>query len=188
MIKRTTIKIIFVPGSGGGSVYDHWFPYVQQHLTRYGIEVVAKEFPDPVIARSQYWLPYIKNVLKADNKSILIGYSTGATACLRYAEQNKIFGSILVAPSCRHYDDEHEKASGYFDNIWNWEKIKNNQRWIVQFSSEDDPYIPIDESQYINQMLDSEYFECTDQGHFGDDVFKEKFPEIVEIVRNKLGV
>lgn len=93
---------------------------------------------------------------------------------------------IVVAANHSHMDDYHEKISGYFDQPWNWDSIKQNQQWIVQFSSLDDPYIPIHEARHINSQLDSEYYEYDNHGHFGEDIFKTEFPEIITVIRQKL--
>jgi len=68
---------------------------------------------------------------------------------MRFAETNKILGSILVGACYTDLGDEGEKASGYYSRPWEWDAIKGNQRWIVQFASIDDPYIPIKEARYI---------------------------------------
>lgn len=105
---------------------------------------------------------------------------------MRFAENNKIYGSVLVGACYTDLGEMSERVSGYYDHPWNWEKIKENQKWIVQFASTNDPYIPIEEARYIHKSLETEYNEFTDQGHFGGDYFKEEFPEIVEVIKSKL--
>lgn len=178
-------KAIFLPGNDGGSPKDGWFPYLKTALNKLGVEVIDKEFPDNDIARSKYWLPFIKE-LGADENTILIGHSTGAIASMRYAEENKILGSALVAGYHTDLDDEREKESGYFDKPWNWEAIKNNQKWILQFNSTDDPWIPINEAHFVHNKLNTDYHEFTDQGHFGGDREKDTFPELLEALKKKL--
>lgn len=81
--------------------------------------------------------------------------------------------------------DHKEKLSGYFDAPWNWNKIKNNQNWILQFASLDDPWIPIAESRFVHNQLQTEYQEYHDQGHFGTDCNKTTFPEIIAAIHTK---
>ena len=136
------LKAIIVPGNGDDNPEDKWFPYVQKELTKLGIETINVKFPDPILARKEYWLPFLKK-LGADKNTILIGHSSGAIAAMRFAEKNKIFGSVLVGSYVSHLNNEDEKKSGYFDTPWNWSIIKNNQNWIIQFASTNDPFIPI---------------------------------------------
>ena len=42
------------------------------------------------------WLPFMKENLLVDEETIIIGHSSGACAAVRYAEENKVAGIILV--------------------------------------------------------------------------------------------
>jgi hypothetical protein len=179
------IKIILIYGNGNSTVNDHWLQYVKTEFEKHDLEVILKDFPDLPLAREKYWIPFLEN-LGADENTVLIGHSTGAIAAMRYAEAHKILGSVLVAAYHTDGGDANEKASGYFDRPWDWEVIKKNQQWIIQFSSTDDPYIPIEESQFVHDKLQTEYHEYTDQGHLGDDIQKKTFPELVEAVMKKI--
>lgn len=178
------MKAILIPGNGGGTPQDSWFPYLEQELPKLGIEVINQQFPDSQLARKEYWLPFIKE-LGADENTILIGHSSGALAAMRYAETNKILGSVLVGACYTDQGEESEKMSQYYDTPWQWEAIKNNQQWIIQFASTDDPFIPIDEARYIHQHLGTEYHEYTDKAHFGFPTEMLEFSELVEVLRTK---
>ena len=68
-----------------------------------------------------------------------------------------------------------------------WEKIKKNQNWIIQFASLDDPFIPIEQSRHIHKVLDTEYYEYKDQKHFGSEHYSpKKFPDLLEKLLEKL--
>ncbi|MES2503729.1 MAG: alpha/beta fold hydrolase [Myxococcota bacterium] len=182
MTAISNTKVIFIPGNGGGGPNDSWFPYLKRELKQLGLTVIASEFPDNVLARESYWIPFLKDELGADKNTILIGHSSGAIAAMRFAESNKILGSVLVGAYYTDLDNENEKLSGYFDRPWNWAAIKQNQSWVALFASTDDPWIPIEEPRHIRDMLAPEYFEYSDQGHFGGDRVKESFPEIVQLI------
>ncbi|MCX5923932.1 MAG: alpha/beta hydrolase [Candidatus Dependentiae bacterium] len=183
-----TIKVIFIHGNGGCSPKDNWFPYLKSELEKLGLQVIARQFPDAVLARSCYWLPFLKNELSADEFTIIVGHSSGALAAMRFAENNKLLGSILIAAMHTDLEIESEILSGYFDTPWDWQAIKDNQQWIVQFASTDDPWIPIAEPRFVHQKLNSQYHEFTNQGHFGGDYFKKEFPEIVKVIKKKLSL
>lgn len=176
------IKIILIPGNSGGGPHDAWFPYLREKLGALGYTVIASEFPDNDLAREKYWLPFIKDSLNADEQTVLIGHSSGAVAAMRYAEKNKILGSILVGVCYTDLGDQKETISGYYNRPWNWEKIQNNQEWIIEFASTDDPYIPIEEQRFIKQKLNADYYEFTDKGHF----MQKEFPQLYEALKAKL--
>lgn len=179
------IKIIFIPGNGNSTTNDNWFPTVKKELEMAGLEVVAAQFPDPELARSSFWLPFLLDELKVDENTVLVGHSSGAIAAMKLAENHKILGSVLVGAYYTDLGMESEKLSGYFDSKWDWQSIASNQKWTILFASQDDKWIPIEHPRYIHKQLNCEYHEYTDQGHFGGDYFKPDFPELTTaILRN----
>ncbi|MCE5293787.1 MAG: alpha/beta hydrolase [Chlamydiales bacterium] len=178
------MKAIFIHGNGGSSPNDNWFPYLKVELEKLGVEVIAKQFPDAVLARSSYWLPFLDS-LQPDEHTFIVGHSSGAIAAMRYAETHKILGSALIGTYYTDLDIPAETQSGYFDAPWNWETIKKNQSWIIQFAGTNDPWIPIEEARMVRDKLATEYHE-SDGGHFGGDCNKTTFPELLEALKSKL--
>ena len=177
------MKAIIIPGNGSTDITENWFQSVKKELEKLGIELIAENMPDPELARKKYWVPFIKEKLSTED-AILIGHSSGSVATLKYLEENKAKLAILVGVCYTDLGDEDEKKSGYYDTPWDWGKIKINAEKIVIFASKDDPYIPISEPRFIKEKLNAEYHEYENEGHFGSDVGKTEFPEIVDIVKN----
>lgn len=180
-------RVVLLHGNGGGTGKDNWFPFVQSALQRQGVEVIAPDLPDSVLARKTYWFPYFKDVIHIGPNDIVVGHSSGALAILKYAEHNRIGASVLVGTYYTDLGYEDERTSGYFDTPWDWQKIKSNQQWTAIFASSDDPYIPIEEPRHIRDQLGSEYFELQHQGHFGGLRHpKTEFPELLAFLQQKL--
>lgn len=179
-------RIILIHGNDTMRWSYAWMPWVKAELEKLGLEVIGETFPDSIIAREKYWIPFLKDRLKAGKDTILIGHSSGAVAAMRFAEENKLLGSILISPSYTDMGVELERQSGYFDKPWQWEKIRKNQKWIVQFGSKDDPHIPQEEFMHIHEMLNTEYHEFERRGHFFEN--QDTFPEVVGAVKKKLGL
>ncbi len=182
----TKPKIIIIPGNGGSHIAtDHWYAWVRDELRGRGYEVIAEDMPDPVAAHANIWLPHIENTVKADANAIIIGHSSGGVAALRYLETHKLRGVIIIGVMHTDLGFEDEKDSGYYDSPWQWDKIKANAGWIVQFASTDDPYIPIAVPHLIHEQLDSEYYELSDRGHYMTDQnpLNKTFPEILEVIK-----
>lgn len=178
-------KVILLHGSLGCTKDSFWLPYVREELEKLGLPVISETFPQNQIAPMNVWMPFLES-LTPDENTILIGHSSGAILAMRYAEKHPLLGSVLVSAYHTDLDDADEKASGYFDTPWDWEAVKKNQQWIVQFASSDDPFIPIDEARFIHEKLGTDYHEYTNEGHFGLPVDKKQFPEIIEAVKKHL--
>lgn len=180
------VKVILIHGNGGGKASDNWLPYVKKALETLQIEVIARDFPDSQLARASYWIPFLKDELKADAETVIVGHSSGAVCALRYAEKYPLLGSILVGGYYTDLGMSSEKQSEYFDADWQWDTIRKNQQWIIQFASTDDPWIPVEEPRHIHKMLQTEYHEFHDRGHFGGDRVVPEFKECVRELQKKL--
>lgn len=179
-------KVIIIHGNHGGTGEDEWIPWLKANLVKEGFEVLNPTMPDNEVAKSAIWLPYIEQELKADKNTIIIGWSSGAVATMRYTETHKLLGSILIGACYTDTGSKLEKQSGYYDEPWQWDAILDNQKWIVQFNSTDDPVIPIEEARFIHEKLQTEYHEYTDKKHFGWPVPMPEFPELLEIIKSKV--
>ncbi len=180
------MKVILIHGNGNSTPQDNWIPYLKHELEKLQILVVAPQFPDAYLARASSWLPFLEHDLHADDQTILVGHSSGALAAMRFAEHNKLLGSVLIGAMHTDLGIESERLSEYYNKPWLWENIKNNQQWIVQFASTDDPWIPIAEPRFIHEKLQTDYHEFTNQGHFGGDYDKKEFSELLACIKEKL--
>lgn len=160
-------RFVFIHGNGEEATWEYaWAPWLKKKLDVLGYETHFQTMPDPVGARRDIWLPYLHDVIKAGPGDVLIGWSSGATAAMRYAESNKILGSILISPSYTDLGDAKEKQSGYFDDPWNWKAIRSNQKKIALVYGDDDPYIPQSEFAYIAVHLSPDKLKTPGGGHF----------------------
>ena len=176
-------NIILIHGNGGSNSNDVWLPYVQKEMEALGLPVINRTFPDNVRARAQFWLPFISK-LGAGTDTVLIGHSSGAVAAMRYAQNHRILGSVLVGACYTDLGDSSERDSGYYNEGWDWDAIRLNQQFILQFASPDDPYIPITEPRFIQKQLRTKYHELAKRGHFEHNTF----PELVKALRKEIKV
>lgn len=172
-------RFIYIHGNGTTDWASPWAVWLQRQLETKSYGTHFQTMPDPQKARAAYWLPYLKNDVQAGPNDVLIGWSSGAVAAMRYAEANPIKGSILIAPSYTDLGEPSEKESGYFDAPWQWRDIKKNQKHIALISSDDDPYIPQSEFAYIALQLGPTKLKLPGQGHFEA---RQDFPEIMDYI------
>lgn len=180
------MKLVFLHGNGGCTSDMHWYGSADNAFREAGLEVVRRDLPDNDVGHETVWIPFIRDQLLVDEQTILIGHSTGAIAAMRYAEQYPLSGTVLASAYHTDLGMDDEKAGGWFDRPWNWEQIRQHQQWIIQFASVDDPWIPIEEARYINDQLQSDYYEYTDRGHFIGHRDECRFPELVQATLKKI--
>jgi hypothetical protein len=172
-------RIIFTHGNQSTHWSFAWTAWLKQELKSKGFPTFFETFPDSIIARAKYWLPFLKEHVNAGKNDVIVGWSSGAVAAMRYAEENKILGSVLMAPCITDLNDPLEKESGYFDKPWNWTAIKQNQQFIALVHSDNDPFIPQEQFELVAKELNPEVIKLPGAGHF---IEKKTFPEIMDYI------
>lgn len=172
-------RIIFIHGNGTSHWSFGFSKWLKANLDGEGFSTFFETFPDSINARSMYWIPFIKDYIRAGKNDVIIGWSSGAVAAMRYAEENKILGSVLIGPSYTDLGDESEKISGFFDKPWNWDSIQKNQEKIALFYGDDDPYIPQEQFEYIAQKLKPETYKIEGGKHF---IEYQDFPSLLDYI------
>jgi uncharacterized protein len=172
-------RIIFIHGNGTTNWASPWAVWFKKELEKAGYPTHFETFPDSIKARSTYWLPFLKEEIKAGENDVIVGWSSGAVATMRYCEENKILGSVLVSPCYTDLGDDLEKQSGYFDKPWDWQKMKQHQLKTVLVYGDDDPFIPQEEFAVIAKELNTEVIEVKGGKHF---IEKTEMPEVLEYI------
>lgn len=122
--------------------------------------------PDPYEAKEHIWMPFIEDVLGVDENTIVIGHSSGAEAAMRLLEKRKALGLVLVCACHTDLGEESERISNYYSRPWEWELIKSNCQWILQYHSTDDHLVPVEEADFVAEKLKSEYYRLSGRSHF----------------------
>jgi predicted alpha/beta hydrolase family esterase len=143
--------------------------------------------PDAVAAHESVWLPYIRDMLVQGVPTVAIGHSSGAVALMRYAERYPLEGLVLVSGCVTDLGDAGEREAGYYGRPWQWENIRHNCGWIVQFHSDNDPFIPLEgEANVIAEGLALEpgvdYHVLKGRSHF----FTAPFPELLTEIKSRM--
>lgn len=169
-------RFVFIHGNQSTHWSFAWTPWLKERLENLGCETFFETMPDSIIARSEYWLPFMQDHIHIGESDVIIGWSSGAVAAMRYAETHKVKGLVLISPSYTDVGDELEKASGYFDKPWRWEEIKANSPNIALITGDNDPYIPQDEFDVIAKELSATRIVVPNGEHF---IERNEFPELL---------
>lgn len=179
------VRVVILPGNGAGNVFHaNWYGWLQQRLHKPpAITCVLRNMPDPVGARESIWLPFMRDELGCGEDTVIVGHSSGAAAAMRFAESQRVAGLVLVSAYTSDQGDALERRSGYFSRPWEWAKVRANvSGFILQFGSEDDPFLPWAEQQEVADRLQAELHRFEDRGHF----MNSQLPELAEALEPRL--
>lgn len=168
-------RIVYIHGDGVTHWNWGWVARLQQELAAAGFPTSFQLFPDSIEARAQYWLPFLEEHVRAGEADVLLGWSCGAVAAMRYAQSHRVHGLVLVAPYYTDLGEEVVRRSGFVTEPWDFARIRNNTRHIAMFTSDRDPWISQREFGELEALLAAERCVCPGAGHFSE---QEDFREL----------
>ncbi|MCI5050941.1 MAG: alpha/beta hydrolase [Candidatus Pacebacteria bacterium] len=146
-------------------------------------EIIRPEMPNKDYANYQAWSIWFEKVIPylRDNV-ILIGHSLGGGFLMKWLSINILPVSIkqlhLVAPTNNHNSEDYNLGD-FINNEFPGNFSENNIPQIYIYHSEDDPEVPLQESEsYHKQLQNSELIRFKNRGHFLDETFPELFANI----------
>jgi predicted alpha/beta hydrolase family esterase len=136
-------------------------------------EVLNPRMPNASYARYDEWKIYFEALTKVlENNVILIGHSLGGIFLAKYLSENKFPKKIdalflLAAPY-----EENGESLGDFKLGTNLDKVNKQVKKIYILHSEDDPVVPMtDSDKYISALPSAELVVFEDKGHFNTEEF-----------------
>lgn len=160
------MRVVYIHGNKAVSGWRFaWAQWLQCQLIAHGVDTLFETMPDSVDARARYWMPYLAG-LQLGRTDVLLGWSTGAVAAMRYAELHQVGGLVLVAPHYTDLGSQLEAASGWFTAPWDWPAIRANTGHRAVFRSDCDPAVPAAETYHIICQLRAAEYQVPGVGHF----------------------
>jgi len=175
-------RAVIAPGNGGGptGIRDaNFYGWVADALQAGGMDAVVRDMPDPYVASEKVWVPFLRDTLRCGADTVLVGHSSGAAAGLRLAEEVRLGGLVLVSAYATDLGDAMERQAGYFTRPFDWDKIRANCGFVVQFGSPDDPFLPWDAQCEVAEGLGITITRLDGRGHF----MEPTFPELVNAIQ-----
>ena len=162
----------------------NWFPWVKEELEKKGWKVWVPDLPD---SKHPSIIKYNKKIFgnkdwKFNDKSVIVGHSSGAVAILgilqALPENIKIDTAILVGAF------EPSKDDPEYPMISNYDKIKAKTKRFIFIHSDNDPYCPLEEAKFLADKLNGKLIIKKGQGHFNLEHGQQykKFPFLLEFI------
>jgi Tat protein secretion system quality control protein TatD with DNase activity/predicted alpha/beta hydrolase family esterase len=171
-------KIVLLHGWGGNKD-DRFFPWLDELLTKAGHQVIRFNLPNTYLPKQDKWLKEIKKQIGYVNqKTILIGFSLGGSASLRFLEtlsDEKIGAAFLIATPYTHQANI-PVINDFFREPFNWDNIKDASENFFIYGSDDDNFMDLDYLEELAKKLNGQFRSFKDLKHFEI----KKLPELAE--------
>jgi len=175
----------------GNTSQGNWFPWLKNELEERGYKVWVPDLPHSHQPNLQKSINYIFDNWLFDEESIIIGHSAGSVTAMGILEHlsDDIVIDKTILVSAFNNDLGWPELRELFLEPMDFAKIKKHARKIVLLHSDDDPYISLDQPEYIAKQIDAKLIVKKGQGHFNSKTVEAdyaKFPFLLELIfRNK---
>ncbi|MCH8519885.1 MAG: alpha/beta hydrolase [Nanoarchaeota archaeon] len=172
---NTKMKKVIILHGTGSTPQSYWHPYIKEKLEeKEDFQVIIPGLPNTNNPDINITLPYILENYEFDERTILIGHSSGCPLILSILEHINctIQKTILVA--------------GFIDSLnspalqksYNFDKIKSNCRKFIFINSDNDPWGCDDvQGRKMLNALDGDLIIRKGEGHMGSQKFNQEYKE-----------
>ena len=192
------MKKVYLVHCWDGTSNDGWYPWIEQELKKYDVEVVRFDMPNTANPTIEEWVNILnEKVDKLDEETYFMGHSIGCQTIMRYLETKevtKIGGILFVAPwldllpEAVEDEDSYNTAYPWINTPINFEKIKEFSNNINCIFSDNDYFVDLAQEQEFKQKLNAKTIIVNGKGHISqdDDIFE--LNEILELSKEMLKV
>jgi predicted alpha/beta hydrolase family esterase len=125
-----------------------------------------------------------------NDDTLIVGHSSGAVAILGLLEalpdDTRVGTCILVASFMN--DLGWENLRELFMKPFDFERIRTKARKFIFVHSDNDPYCPLEQAEYLCEKVGGELVIIPGQGHFSAEASPEyvRFPALLDIIQGDL--
>ncbi|MGH7196662.1 MAG: RBBP9/YdeN family alpha/beta hydrolase [Candidatus Saccharimonadales bacterium] len=173
-----------------GSPDGNWFQWLKKELEAKGLTVWLPQLPQAEKPSLRKWQLFIKDQcpFPINEGTLIVGHSSGAILALVLAENNMEKIGAIVDVSVFHNNSlQWQPNDNLFDVQFDWTAIRNGVNKLLFIHSDNDPYVPLNQAQYVATKTGAEMIVITGEGHFNlerSDEYKQ-FPKLLEILEER---
>lgn len=162
-------KRIFIIHGWDQNPHSGWYPWLKKELEQRKFEATVVDMPYDQKPDISTWTSHLfQTIIGPDKKTYLIGHDIGATTVLRFLEKMpsdmKIGGVILVAPMIEAVGQA--ETDNFFEETINFGKAKQHAKKFIGIYSNDDPLVPLKQSEMLKKKLDASIIVQEGMKHF----------------------
>lgn len=192
------MKKVFLVHCWDGTSDDGWYPWIEQELKKYNVEVIRFDMPNTANPTIEEWVSTLnEKVDKLNEETYFMGHSIGCQTIIRYLEAKevtKIGGILFVAPwldllpEAVEDEDSYNTAYPWIHTPIDFEKVKEFSNNINCIFSDNDYFVDLKQEQEFKQKLNAKTIIVNEKGHISqdDDIFE--LNEILELSKEMLEV
>ena len=177
---------IYIIHCWDGTKDDGWYPWLDKQLSNENNIVYRLDMPNTASPSIDEWVTFLDSKVDSlDENTFFIGHSIGCQTIMRYLQTKnmcKIGGILFVAPWLELLDfaiedeESFNVAKPWLETKIDFEKVKQFTKNINCIFSDNDYFVPLDQKNRFEELLDAKTIVVNGKGHISqdDDVYELK--------------
>ena len=168
---------------------NNWFTWLKEQLEQDGYKVWLPQLPNSDKPNAETYNKLLLSNLDFDfnEETIIVGHSSGAVeslSLLQHLPDNTKVKEVFLVSAFKD-DLGWDALTGLFTEPFDFEKIKTKAGKFVFLHSDNDPYVPLEQAQYLAEQVGGELIVKLGQGHFNIELSEQykAFPELLELIK-----
>jgi predicted alpha/beta hydrolase family esterase len=173
-----------------GSPDGNWFTWLKTELEHKGLTVWLPQLPNAEQPSLKEWQRYINEQcpFPINEETLIVGHSSGAILALVLAQDTmEKIGAIVGASVFYDNSMQWQPNSKLFDVQFDWAAVGEGVSELLFIHSDNDPYVPLDQAQFVATKTGGELVVIPGEGHFNlerSENYKQ-FPKLLEILEDR---
>lgn len=167
-----------------GSPEGNWFMWLRGELEQIGFTVWLPQLPHAEKPSTREWVDFVKTncPFEIDENTLIVGHSSGAICATVLAQELSSFGRVIGVSIFHNNDINWEPLDKLFDVEFDFVKLKTVNKKLLFIHSDNDPYVPLSQAEFIANNSGAKLRIIPGQGHFNLEVSEKykKFPKLLE--------
>ncbi|MEO5691385.1 MAG: alpha/beta hydrolase [Candidatus Saccharimonadales bacterium] len=173
-----------------GSPDGNWFQWLKKELGQKGLIVWLPQLPQAEQPSLKNWQRFVKIQcpFAINEDTLIVGHSSGAILALVLAENNMEKIGAIVDVSVFHDNSlQWQPNDLLFDVRFDWTTIRQGVNELLFVHSDNDPYVPLNQAEYVATNTCAAIVVIPGEGHFNlerSDEYKQ-FPKLLKILEER---
>lgn len=173
-----------------GSPDGNWFQWIKKEFEGRGMNVWLPQLPQAEQPSLRKWQRFVKEEcpFPINEQTLIVGHSSGAILALVLAENNiEKIGAIVDVSVFHDNSLQWQPNNQLFDVKFDWTAIKEGVNELLFIHSDNDPYVPLNQAQYVATNTGGKMIVIPGEGHFNlerGDQYKQ-FPMLLGMLEDR---
>ena len=184
------MKTVIILHGTLGSPDSNWFQWLKNELEFRGLTIWLPQLPNAEHPSLSKWQQFIKeqSPFPINEETLIVGHSSGAILALVLAENNiEKIGAIVDVSVFHDNSLQWQPNDQLFDVQLDWTAIREGVNELLFIHSDNDPYVPLDQAQFVATNTNAEMLVISGEAHFNLErsAKYKKFPKLLEILEER---